>query len=333
MLDGPVAGSPDAASLKRELGRIPLLAGMSEAQLDELEWAVRGRDMPAGEVLWRQGQEAEGMVFVSEGAVSLSMSLPGRRAVDVATARAGEVLGEVALIDGGLRTLTATVTEQTRLLTVSRADFTTLVSRRHPTAFALKRRLAEIACARIRRQISALGDALGEEAGGGPRREAPEPFADLEDRRAPDSRYVRRLANFRAFDSLALWGILTAGRYAFCPAGSTLIAEGTRSPACCLVINGAVEKVVVRGARRIRVGLAGPGHALAYESLIDGGPSTTTAITRERALLLLLPQAAFARLFGDETAGSHVFLDVILRDLTAALRQATRPQAHLAVSR
>jgi CRP/FNR family cyclic AMP-dependent transcriptional regulator len=333
MLERSSAGGQGAPSLEDELGRIPLLAGMPEAELSELAWAVRRRDLRAGEVLWRQGEEAEEMVFVAEGAVSLSVSLPGRRTVDVATARAGEVLGEVALIDGGLRTLTATATERTRLLIVTRADFAVLVSRRHPTAFALKRRLAEIACARIRGEISALGSALAEEARGGPPHEAPEPFADLEDRRAPDSRYIRRLANFHAFDPLALWGILTAGRYAFCPAGSTLIAEGTSSPACCLVINGAVEKVIVRGARRIRVGLAGPGHALAYETLIDGGPSTTTAITRERALLLLLPQPAFARLFGHETAGSHAFLDVILRDLTAALRQVMRPQAHLTVSR
>ena len=83
---------------------------------------------------------------------------------------------------------------------------------------------------------------------------------------------MRRLANFRAFDSLALWGFLTAGRFARCPPGRTLVAEGAPSTACYLTINGAVEKVIVRGGRRIRVGLAGPGLAFGYEGLIDGGP-------------------------------------------------------------
>ena len=140
------------------------------------------------------------------------------------------------------------------------------------------------------------------------------------------------MATFHDFDSLALWGFLTSGRYARCPAGRTLVAEGAPSTACYLTINGAVEKVLARGDRRIRVGLAGPGKAFGYESLIDGLPSPVTAVTRERALLLVLPRDPFEQLFNGEDAVSRVFLDVILRDLVAALRQALRPHARLAAS-
>ena len=80
------------------------------------------------------------------------------------------------------------------------------------------------------------------------------------------------------------------------------------------------------------MGLAGPGQAFGYENLIDGQPAPTTATTRERTLLLVLPQEAFKRLFYGETAGSHVFIDVINRDAIASLRQALRPQARLASS-
>ena len=95
------------------------------------------------------------------------------------------------------------------------------------------------------------------------------------------------MATFHDFDPLALWGFLTSGSYARCAPGQTLLAEGTPSTAYYLTINGAVEKVLVRGDRRIRVGLAGPGKAFGYESLIDGRPSPVTAIARERALLLV----------------------------------------------
>jgi CRP-like cAMP-binding protein len=124
--------------------------------------------------------------------------------------------------------------------------------------------------------------------------------------------------------------MLTAGRYARCEPGRTLVAEGDMPDACYLTINGAVEKVIVRGGRRIRVGLAGPGHAFGYETLIDGRSCPVTCATRERVLVLVLARKPFDRLFGGDTAGSHVFLDVINRDLTVALRQALRPHARLA---
>jgi CRP-like cAMP-binding protein len=140
------------------------------------------------------------------------------------------------------------------------------------------------------------------------------------------------MATFHDFDPLALWGFLTSGKYVRCPPGQTLVAEGAPSPAYYLTINGAVEKVLLRGDRRIRVGLAGPGMAFGYESLIDGRPSPVAAITRERALLLVLPADMFDQLFHREDAVSRVFLEAIQRDLLATLRQALRPSARLAAS-
>ena len=110
------------------------------------------------------------------------------------------------------------------------------------------------------------------------------------------------------------------------------LEEGAPSPAYYLTINGAVEKVLVRGDRRIRVGLAGPGKAFGYEGLIDGRPSQVTAIARERALLLVVPRELFGRLFAGEDAVSRGFLAVIQNDLMATLRETLRPAARLAAS-
>jgi CRP-like cAMP-binding protein len=321
---------PGTAGVVGFLATVPLLDGIPEAELEELAGVLRRRDLPAGGVLWREGDEAEAMLLIVDGRVSVSMRLPGDRAVEVTSLGPGEVIGEIPLLDGGQHSATTRVTEPASLLSLSRADFTALVLRRHPTAFVLKRRIAGVACARLRAHLASVAASLGEDAAG---EAAPtSTFTDLESCGPPNSGYVRRLATFRAFDSLALWGFLTAGRYARCPAGRTLVAEGAESTACYVTMNGAVEKVIVRGGRRVRVGLAGPGHAFGYESLIDGGPSPVTAATRERTLLLVVPQNAFDRLFHGETAGSLVFLDVINRDLMTALRQALRPHARLASS-
>ena len=314
------------------LARIPLFAGIPANELEEVARVMRAVRFERGDVLFRQGEEADGLHVLEQGLVQASRRLPGGGELEYARLGPGDVLGEIPLLDGGRHSATARVAEPTRLLSLSRADFAALVSRDHPTAFALKRRIAGVACARLRRQLGVLAASL--EGGAGASAPAVEvtPAAELESCGPPDSAYVRRLANFRAFDSLALWGLLTAGRFARCPAGRTLVAEGDASPACYVTMNGAVEKVLVRGDRRIRVGLAGPGQAFGYESLIDAGPAPVTATTRERTLLLVLPPHAFERLFHGETAGSHAFLDVIHRDLMASLRQALRPHARLAAS-
>jgi CRP-like cAMP-binding protein len=314
------------------LTSVPLFAGIPRADLDDLGHLLRRREFAAGEVLWREGDAALGMVLIVQGQVALSLSLPGERTVEFRRVGTGELLGEIPLIDGGTHSATAQATKPTTVLFLRRTDFAGLVSRQHSTAFAIKRRIAAVACGRLRTQLAGLAASLDDAANGDDGAQAKPLAGELEFRGPPDSRYVSRLAAFRGFDSLALWGFLTAGRYAQCPGGRTLVPEGTASTSCYLTINGAVEKVIIRGGRRIRVGLAGPGQAFGYENLIDGQPAPMTATTRERTLLLVLPQEAFNRLFYGETAGSHVFIDVINRDVIASLRQALRPQARLASS-
>ena len=271
------------------------------------------------------------MALIVDGNVSVTKRLPGDRAVEIADLGPGEALGEIPLVDGGEHSSTVRVTESTTVLSLSRPDFAALVSRRHPSAFALKRRVATVAAERLRLQLGSLGASLGGEVSSEPAAEATDASVELEFCGPPDSAYIRRMATFRAVDSLALWGFLTAGRYALCPTRHTLLAEGAPPPACYLTINGAVEKVLIRGDQRIRVELAGPGQAFGYEGLIDGLPSPVTAITRERALLLVLSEESFRRLFHGDTDVSHVFLDVINRNLAASLRQAARPQSRLAI--
>jgi CRP-like cAMP-binding protein len=315
------------------LGTVPFLEGGAEADLVELAQVMRRRTVREGEILWRQGDDAREMLFIAEGGVSVSLHLPGDRVVQMATVGSGEIVGEIALLDGGPNTMSVEATEATTVLALGRADFAALLARPHPWSFALKRRLASLVTSRLRSHLQYLAGSLGDEMGGSPAEEVARTFAELEYCSPPNSKYIRRLATFNAFDPVALWGFLTSGRYARCPSGRTLIAEGAPSTACYLTINGAVEKVLIRGDRRIRVGLAGPGKAFGYESLIDGRPSPVTAITRERALLLVLPRDPFEQLFNGEDAISRVFLDVIQRDIVATLRQTLRPLARQASAR
>jgi CRP/FNR family transcriptional regulator, cyclic AMP receptor protein len=314
------------------LGTVPLLEGRDEADLAELARLVRRRTVQEGEILWRQGDRARELVFIVDGNVAALLHAPGDRVVEIGTAGPGEIVGEIGLLDGGEHTMSVRVRSTATVLALARRDFAALLARRDPAAFRLKRRLASQFTMRLRNQLGHLAATLGDELPGRQGDDAERAFADLEFRGPPDSKYLSRMATFHEFDPVALWGFLTSGRYALCPRGRTLLTEGAPSAACYLTINGAVEKVLARGDRRIRVGLAGPGKAFGYEGLIDDRPSPVTAITRERALLLVLPQQPFGQLFEREDTISEIFLDVILRDLTATLRQTLRPHARLASS-
>ena len=309
------------------LATVPLFNGREEADLAELARVMRRRTLREGDVLWRQGDDAREMAFIVRGAVSASVRVSGARTVEIARAGPGGMVGEIALLDGGAHPMSVSATEPATVLALGRLDLAGLLARQHPSAFSLRRRLAWLFTARLRDHLARLAGSHGHEVTGPPAEDGAQAFADLDYCGPPDSAYVRRMATFHDFDPLAVWGFLTSGRYARCAPGRTLLAEGAPSTACFLTINGAVEKVIVRGDRRIRVGLAGPGKAFGYESLIDGRPSPVTAIARERALLLVLARDPFEQLFKSEDAISRVFLDVIQRDILAALRQTLPPLA------
>jgi CRP-like cAMP-binding protein len=314
------------------LATVPLLEGREQADLVALARVMRRRTVPEGEVLWQQGDYAREMVLIVDGAVSASVRVTGDRTVEIGRSGPGEIVGLLGLLDGKGHATSVRVTETATVLALGRLDFAALLAGRQPSAFSLKRRLASLLTGRLREQLGYLADSLGGELAGPAHEDPAHAFADLEPSRAPDSKYVRRMATFHDFDPLALWGFLTSGSYVRCPPGRTLLTEGAPSTAYYLTINGAVEKVIVRGDRRIRVGLAGPGKAFGYESLIDGRPSPVTAITRERALLLVVPLDLFEQLINGEDAVSRGFLDVIRKDLVATLRETLRPCARLAAS-
>jgi CRP-like cAMP-binding protein len=310
------------------LAAVPLLEGRDEADLAELARVMSRRTVQEGELLWRQGSSPREVLFVVEGAISTSLQVSGGRTVEIASGGAGQVLGEIALLDGRGHTMSVRATEPTTVLALGQSDFAALLAGQRPAAFTLRRRLIAHLTARLRDQLRHLAVSLGDE----PPAEGAAAVAELEPSRPPDSKYVRRMATFHDFDPLALWGFLTSGKYVRCPPGRTLVAEGAPSTGYYVTINGAVEKVLVRGDQRIRIGLAGPGMAFGYESLIDGRPSPVAAITRERALLLVLSPDVFDELFHREDAVARVFLEAIQRDLLVTLREALRPSARLAAS-
>jgi CRP-like cAMP-binding protein len=104
------------------LERVPLFAGMPREALEELGRIVKEIDVAEGTVLTHEGRH-EGYFFVIvSGTVRVDR---GGRTIN--TIGAGDFLGEIALLDDGPRTATATTETPCRLLSMEHGPFHDLV--------------------------------------------------------------------------------------------------------------------------------------------------------------------------------------------------------------
>jgi CRP/FNR family cyclic AMP-dependent transcriptional regulator len=106
------------------LARVPLFVELGPRELKRLTKVVKERDYPAGEVILDEGDEAVGFFVVSSGRVQVVKDLGGPKEMVLATLGPGEFFGEMALLDGYLRTASVRALEHTHCLAMSRWDFT-----------------------------------------------------------------------------------------------------------------------------------------------------------------------------------------------------------------
>ena len=94
-----------------DLGFAPLFAGGSEAAY------------AAGETIFTFGSAARRVYLILRGRVRISRLSPDGRELTLAVIGPGEILGEVALLDGGERTAEAAAQTEVRLIGLTRAQF------------------------------------------------------------------------------------------------------------------------------------------------------------------------------------------------------------------
>ncbi len=106
------------------LRRVPFLAGMAPAALERLSREAQWQNVPAGAVVFREGEHAEAFYVVDEG--ELSVTATGE--ATAITIGAGEVFGQVAIHGSTLRTATATALQPSRVVRLGRDEFVSAVT-------------------------------------------------------------------------------------------------------------------------------------------------------------------------------------------------------------
>lgn len=131
-----------------------MLKHLPPAELEKLARLVSTRTYEAGEPIFCKGDPGTAMMGVLKGRVRIcSCSFNGREVV-LNVIGAGEVFGEIAMIDGGERTADAVAMDTTDLLILSRRDFLPFLER-NPSICV---QLLEVMCQRLRWTSQQLED-------------------------------------------------------------------------------------------------------------------------------------------------------------------------------
>jgi CRP/FNR family cyclic AMP-dependent transcriptional regulator len=103
------------------LSRCPLFEQADARMLEPLASRLRRRRFRRNEVIFHQGDPGDSMHIVASGAIKIVLpSAEGEEAI-IATLQPGDFFGELALLDGGPRSASATAVEPSETLVLPRA--------------------------------------------------------------------------------------------------------------------------------------------------------------------------------------------------------------------
>ena len=120
------------------ISKVPLFAGLSKQQLGRVASIADEIDLPKGKVLMREGDRGREFFVLLEGEAEVR-----RKGRKLATRRAGEFFGEIALLSDLPRVATVTATTPVRALVIRDSEFRGLLSRTPQIALKVLQAIAE----------------------------------------------------------------------------------------------------------------------------------------------------------------------------------------------
>jgi CRP-like cAMP-binding protein len=119
----------------RALEASPLFAALGRANLEHLAAAATEISVPVETLIIRQGDPADAMYLIEDGAVAVTVKGDDGQHHPVAELTAGEYFGEIALLDSVPRTAAVRAVEDCRLFKIDRDTFLSAVGHQPGTGF------------------------------------------------------------------------------------------------------------------------------------------------------------------------------------------------------
>lgn len=138
------------------LGNVELLDGVSPYELESIASMCQERTYKSGDVITTQGDPGDELFVICTGLVEVlrSGTSPESSPKTVVNLGQGQIFGEMALVDHGLRSATVrAISEKTVVQVIHRDDFERLCDKNHHLGYIVMRNIAADLSFKLRHQL------------------------------------------------------------------------------------------------------------------------------------------------------------------------------------
>jgi CRP/FNR family transcriptional regulator, cyclic AMP receptor protein len=134
----------------------PVFGQLAPDQIEHLCSYAQTRRVSRGTTIFKKGDPGNSLFAIAAGSVKIDVPSVGGRDAVFNLVQEGEILGEIALLDGQPRTADATAMTDCVLIVIDRRDFVPLVTARPEIAM----KLIEVLCGRLRHASQQIEDVM-----------------------------------------------------------------------------------------------------------------------------------------------------------------------------
>jgi SulP family sulfate permease len=139
-----------AVDRELNLQELCLCDGFARDDVDMISRHVKRRTFKTGEVLFREGAAGDALYLLARGTVTISLATGGNGALRLATLIPGVMFGEMALLEGQVRSADAVATSDIVVYEMDKHGFTRILAEHPALAAQLMTNMARAIAARLR---------------------------------------------------------------------------------------------------------------------------------------------------------------------------------------
>ncbi len=325
MREGHPVVTHDTKARLAFLGSVELFNSFTPVELAEIAAASRTMRFEPGEILFRQGDPSYGMLVLQTGNVKLEMRLPGDRTLEMLTLVPGDVIGEVSLIDGGIRSASAIALTSTTGYLLTSEVFALMRAGHRPGALRLSRKLVNITLDRLGGEYRRLFGEAEEQPAAPPAMERW--MIESTDTLSLDN--LRALTIFRGFEHPEIETFLEHVVRLDIERDEVVFHRFQPAHCCYIVVRGAVQLVGDGPHGRVKLGVMGPGQLFGFQGLLRNGTRPVNARTRSKTVLLKITREELLAYLDAGTPTALTLLNALGELLVERLRLINRRVARV----